>query len=81
MRPNYFLSRAPAVNWSWLGSAALALAAVAVLIPVGMGGLWRRKRLTMRARAAHDPFAHSQIQRRGRSSRSELTERRKEKRP
>lgn len=59
----------------------LAFAAVVVLIPVTMGGAWRRKRLVMRARAAYEPPAHSQIQRRGRSSRSGLTERRKEKRP
>ena len=59
----------------------LVFAVVAMLIPIAVGGAWRRKGLAMRARAAHDPFAHSQIQRRGRSSRSGLTDRRKEKRP
>jgi hypothetical protein len=37
----------------------LVFAAVAVLIPVAMGGVWRRKRLVMRSRHVHDPFAHS----------------------
>jgi hypothetical protein len=44
----------------------LVFAAVAVLIPVAMGGVWRRKRLVMRSRHAHDPFAHS---RRGKAER------------
>jgi hypothetical protein len=37
----------------------LVFAAFAVLIPVAMGGVWRRKRLVMRSRHAHDPSAHT----------------------
>jgi hypothetical protein len=44
----------------------LVFAAVAVLIPVAMGGVWRRKRLVMRSRHAHDPSAYS---RRGKADR------------
>jgi hypothetical protein len=44
----------------------IAFAAFVVLIPVAMGGVWRRKRLVMRSRHVHDPFAHS---RRGKAER------------
>jgi hypothetical protein len=44
----------------------IAFAALVVLIPVAMGGVWRRKRLVMRSRHAHDPSAHS---RRGKAER------------
>jgi hypothetical protein len=44
----------------------IAFAAFVLLIPVAMGGGWRRKRLVMRSRHAHDPSAHS---RRGKAER------------
>ena len=39
----------------------LIFGAFVLLIPVAMGGVWRRRRMARRARAAHGPFAHSQI--------------------
>ena len=38
----------------------LIFGAFAILIPVAMSGIWRRRRLAKRARSAHDPLAHSQ---------------------